>query len=260
MPARFDALSPGASHKLEIIYDANRHMLRALLGAFYAAMPTVSAARIADITAPEQRGAMVARLGAANGLGMVLGPAIGGLLVKAVKAVGKVQQQYQKAVILESPYHATQELIAGCAARKVKVRYEALPHYLKAAESAQPSRAPLHAAHCTLALPTAQRGSAQEMGAAGAVLLLLGGLVAVLRAPAWPGMGNRYDRDAAPRPRQAETPADLWKSLDAGDDPTLGGPEGGATTGTTPAARTEPGDDTEPAPLAERPAQPKEGP
>ncbi|MFY3136874.1 MFS transporter [Achromobacter xylosoxidans] len=56
--------------------------LRALLGAFYAAMPTVSAARIADITAPEQRGAMMARLGAANGLGMVLGPAIGGLLVK----------------------------------------------------------------------------------------------------------------------------------------------------------------------------------
>lgn len=56
--------------------------LRALIGAFYAAMPTVSAARIADITAPEQRGAMMAKLGAANGLGMVLGPAIGGLLVK----------------------------------------------------------------------------------------------------------------------------------------------------------------------------------
>lgn len=57
-------------------------MLRALIGAFYAAMPTVSAARIADITAPAQRGAMMAKLGAANGLGMVLGPAIGGLLVK----------------------------------------------------------------------------------------------------------------------------------------------------------------------------------
>lgn len=56
--------------------------LRALIGAFYAAMPTVSAARIADITAPDQRGAMMAKLGAANGLGMVLGPAIGGLLVK----------------------------------------------------------------------------------------------------------------------------------------------------------------------------------
>jgi uncharacterized membrane protein (TIGR02234 family) len=96
------------------------------------------------------------------------------------------------------------------------------------------------------------------MGAAGAVLLILSGLVAVVRAPAWPGMGNRYDRDAAPRPRQAETPADLWKSLDAGDDPTLGAPADGAPAGTEPAARTEPGDDTEPAALAERPAQPKE--
>jgi MFS family permease len=57
-------------------------VLRGLIGAFYAAMPAVSAARIADITAPEQRGAMMAKLGAANGVGMVLGPAIGGLLVK----------------------------------------------------------------------------------------------------------------------------------------------------------------------------------
>lgn len=101
-------------------------------------------------------------------------------------------------------------------------------------------------------------GLGPAMGAAGAVLLVLTGLVAVLRAPAWPGMGNRYDRDAAPRPHQAETPADLWKSLDAGDDPTLGAPDDGASAGTEPAARTEPGDDTEPAALAERPAQPKE--
>lgn len=57
-------------------------VLRALIGAFYAAMPTVSAAHIADVTAPAQRGAMMAKLGAANGMGMVLGPAIGGLLVK----------------------------------------------------------------------------------------------------------------------------------------------------------------------------------
>lgn len=57
-------------------------VLRALIGAFYAAMPAVSAARIADITAPAQRGAMMAKLGAANAFGMVLGPAIGGLLAK----------------------------------------------------------------------------------------------------------------------------------------------------------------------------------
>ena len=98
------------------------------------------------------------------------------------------------------------------------------------------------------------------MGAVGAVLVLLTGLVSVARAPAWPGMGNRYDRDAAPRPRHAETPADLWKSLDAGDDPTLGAPEPGASAATEPAARTDAGGDTEPAPLAESPAQPKESP
>lgn len=96
------------------------------------------------------------------------------------------------------------------------------------------------------------------MGAAGAVLLVLTGLVAVVRAPAWPGMGSRYDRDAAPHPRQAQTPADLWKSLDAGEDPTLGAPDDGTPAATAPAARADTGEDTEPAPLAEGPAQPKE--
>ncbi|WP_191272689.1 Trp biosynthesis-associated membrane protein [Nocardiopsis terrae] len=96
------------------------------------------------------------------------------------------------------------------------------------------------------------------MGAVGAVLLALSGMAAVIRAPAWPGMGNRYDRDAAPRPYQAHTPADLWKSLDAGDDPTLTAPGGGTPAGTEPAVRAEPGDDTEPAPPADRRAEPKE--
>ena len=98
------------------------------------------------------------------------------------------------------------------------------------------------------------------LGVAGAVLLVLTGLVAVMRAPAWPGMGTRYDRTAAPRPHQAETPDDLWKSLDAGDDPTLDAPGGGAPAGGEPAARPEPADGAEPAPSAERPAQPKESP
>lgn len=94
------------------------------------------------------------------------------------------------------------------------------------------------------------------MAAAGALMLVLSGLAAVVRAPVWPGMGTRYDRDAAPRPSQARTPADLWKSLDAGDDPTLDAPGDG-----TPAAsvdRAEPGDDTEPAPPVDRRAEPKE--
>lgn len=96
------------------------------------------------------------------------------------------------------------------------------------------------------------------MGAAGAVLLILSGLVAVVRAPSWPGMGNRYDRDAAPRPQKAETPADLWKSLDAGDDPTLDSPGDGTPAQEPRADRAEPGDDTEPVKPSDRPAEPKE--
>ncbi|MFJ9552725.1 Trp biosynthesis-associated membrane protein [Nocardiopsis sp. NPDC101807] len=91
------------------------------------------------------------------------------------------------------------------------------------------------------------------MAAGGAVLLVLAGLLSAVRAPAWPGMGTRYDRDAAPRATRAETPADLWKSLDAGDDPTLDAPDGGRSE--DPAG---PGDAAEPAPLAARPAEPKE--
>ncbi|MDX3237419.1 TIGR02234 family membrane protein [Streptomyces sp. ME03-5709C] len=69
--------------------------------------------------------------------------------------------------------------------------------------------------------------------AAGGVLLLLAGAVAVLRARTWPGMSNRYDRDTpegartarihAPAPAPAageERPEDLWKALDRGEDPT----------------------------------------
>ncbi|NYH50937.1 putative membrane protein (TIGR02234 family) [Nocardiopsis arvandica] len=115
---------------------------------------------------------------------------------------------------------------------------------------------------------TAAAGSAQvaaapqlsapgpAMAVAGAVLLVAAGLFAVVRAPAWPGMGTRYDRDAAPRATRAETSSDLWKSLDAGDDPTLDAPGGAASGG---AAETS-GDGTEHASLAARPAEPKENP
>ncbi|WP_406263938.1 TIGR02234 family membrane protein [Actinacidiphila glaucinigra] len=67
------------------------------------------------------------------------------------------------------------------------------------------------------------------VSAAGGVLLLLAGTVALLRARTWPGMSNRYDRDtprAAPPARTAagaggeERPEDLWKALDRGEDPT----------------------------------------
>ncbi|GAB3491629.1 Trp biosynthesis-associated membrane protein [Nocardiopsis coralliicola] len=59
--------------------------------------------------------------------------------------------------------------------------------------------------------------------AAGAALIALAGLAVSVRGPGWPGMGSRYDRHgtAARRPAGPADPADLWKSLDGGDDPTL---------------------------------------
>ncbi len=90
------------------------------------------------------------------------------------------------------------------------------------------------------------------LAVAGALLLVGVGLLATVRAPAWPGMGTRYDRDAAPRANRAETPSDLWRSLDAGDDPTLDAP-GGATSSDAEG----PGGAAQ-APLAARPAEPKE--
>lgn len=53
---------------------------RGLIGAFYAAVPPTSAALIADYVGPDRRAGYLARLGAANGTGMVIGPAIGASL------------------------------------------------------------------------------------------------------------------------------------------------------------------------------------
>ena len=70
------------------------------------------------------------------------------------------------------------------------------------------------------------------VGAAGPVLALLAGvlgiaagLVVVLRARAWPGMGRRYERTPEPaaptRPQTDEDRAQAaWKALDRGEDPT----------------------------------------
>jgi MFS family permease len=51
---------------------------RALVGLFYAAVPPTAAAIVADQAAPGQRGSVMAKLGTANALGMVLGPAAAG--------------------------------------------------------------------------------------------------------------------------------------------------------------------------------------
>ncbi|MGW7430756.1 TIGR02234 family membrane protein [Streptomyces sp. NPDC054861] len=74
------------------------------------------------------------------------------------------------------------------------------------------------------------------VAAAGALLILLAGLLALRYGKSWPAMGGRYEREAGPRgPRPARGPArpgaasaagdpdrpeDLWKALDRGEDPT----------------------------------------
>jgi uncharacterized membrane protein (TIGR02234 family) len=62
--------------------------------------------------------------------------------------------------------------------------------------------------------------------AAGGLLILLAGLLALRYGSRWPAMSARYERDGTPRPRRAapapdpDRPEDLWKALDRGEDPT----------------------------------------
>ncbi|MFJ6831213.1 TIGR02234 family membrane protein [Streptomyces sp. NPDC091209] len=63
------------------------------------------------------------------------------------------------------------------------------------------------------------------VAAAGGVLILLAGLLALRYGRLWPGMSGRYERDGRPRPRKVkpvdpDRPEDLWKALDRGEDPT----------------------------------------
>ncbi|MEU3659000.1 TIGR02234 family membrane protein [Streptomyces sp. NPDC032940] len=64
------------------------------------------------------------------------------------------------------------------------------------------------------------------VAAAGGVLILLAGLLALRYGKLWPAMSGRYERDGTPRPRRTartvdpDRPEDLWKALDRGEDPT----------------------------------------
>ncbi|MEZ0067613.1 putative membrane protein (TIGR02234 family) [Streptacidiphilus sp. MAP12-20] len=68
------------------------------------------------------------------------------------------------------------------------------------------------------------------LAALGGVLLAAAGLLTVVKGRAWPGMSARYDAPTggaekagprrAARPAVTQTPADLWKALDRGEDPT----------------------------------------
>ncbi|RBQ27408.1 MFS transporter [Arcobacter sp. CECT 9188] len=53
---------------------------RLLIGVFYSAIPPVSNALIADKVEPSKRTSYMASIGASNGLGMILGPIVGGAL------------------------------------------------------------------------------------------------------------------------------------------------------------------------------------
>ncbi|GAA2833543.1 TIGR02234 family membrane protein [Kitasatospora paracochleata] len=60
---------------------------------------------------------------------------------------------------------------------------------------------------------------------AGGVLLALAGVLTVRFGRGWPAMGSRYEapsRAAASAKARAESPVDLWKALDRGEDPTAG--------------------------------------
>ena len=55
---------------------------RGAVGAFYAAIPSAGQALVADHVAPEKRAGAIASLGAANGVGLVLGPAVAAMLAQ----------------------------------------------------------------------------------------------------------------------------------------------------------------------------------
>ncbi|MFF2202984.1 TIGR02234 family membrane protein [Streptomyces sp. NPDC058145] len=63
------------------------------------------------------------------------------------------------------------------------------------------------------------------VAAAGGVLILLAGLLALRYGALWPAMSGRYER-GSDRPRRKAGPADperpeeIWKALDRGEDPT----------------------------------------
>ncbi|MFG1701916.1 Trp biosynthesis-associated membrane protein [Nonomuraea sp. M3C6] len=58
------------------------------------------------------------------------------------------------------------------------------------------------------------------VAAVGAVLMIAGGVVAILRGSRWAGMSARYDRGADKAGTQARDDKSLWEALDRGDDPT----------------------------------------
>ncbi|MER7674703.1 TIGR02234 family membrane protein [Kitasatospora sp. NPDC096128] len=55
---------------------------------------------------------------------------------------------------------------------------------------------------------------------AGGLLLAVAGLITLRHGRRWPAMGSRYEAPTRKAPAKADTPGDLWKALDRGEDPT----------------------------------------
>ncbi|NRQ36199.1 Trp biosynthesis-associated membrane protein [Nonomuraea sp. NN258] len=55
---------------------------------------------------------------------------------------------------------------------------------------------------------------------AGAALMVIGGVVAVIRGGAWAGMSAKYERGESRKPAHVSKDRELWDALDRGDDPT----------------------------------------
>jgi uncharacterized membrane protein (TIGR02234 family) len=76
---------------------------------------------------------------------------------------------------------------------------------------------------------------------AGGVLLAAAGAYTAARGRRWPGMSSRYEAPGTPRPRPAaQTPGNLWDSLDSGADPTADAPEAPAEASAEPGPVAEP--------------------
>ncbi|MEV3991832.1 TIGR02234 family membrane protein [Streptomyces sp. NPDC049837] len=106
----------------------------------------------------------------------------------------------------------------------------ALAAYLGATDSAAlNAKAAATTGDAAARIGTLTHGAWPYITAAGGLLILVAGLLALRHGRTWPAMSGRYERDGGPRERKGtrtaapagpDRPEDLWKALDRGEDPT----------------------------------------